>query len=286
MHTGLRIAPPGDLTAEMFRVLGATPTYNLNGKDWDAAVADGTALASEWPIVLSGGIPGPQNMAANFALFYDFVVLMIDNDSLSRLDAGQADILRHAAAKALQRSIDERVRDDISFRDACTQGGNFTAAPSTFVTEVGRALDDWVLDKLQDPATKQIYDTVKRVAGAHAVARPQECHGGTTSDYEPPAPPSTTFPTGTYRSRPHTAAGLLAAGVSSGTALSNTGWDFADVTFAGGSLTLDFHKKSGDIEEECTAPYTTDAVGHITIGGECLGVHTPGTRRQRASRWR
>ena len=139
LHTGLRIAPPGDLTAEMFRVLGATPTYNLNGKDWDAAVADGTALASEWPIVLAGGIPGPQNMAANFALFYDFVVLMIDNDSLSRLDTGQAGILRLAAAKALQRSVDERVRDDKSFRDGCTEDGNFTAAPMTFITEIGRA---------------------------------------------------------------------------------------------------------------------------------------------------
>ena len=271
LHTGLRIAPPGDLTDEMYQTLGATPTHNLNEGDWEAAVADGTATASEWPIHLSGGIPGSQNMAANFALFYDFAVLMIDDDSLGRLDTGQADILRRAAATAQQRSIDERVRDDVAFRDACTQGGNLTAAPSTFVTEVGRALGDWILSKLQDPATRQIYDTVKRVAGAHAVPQPQECHGGTTTDYEPPAPPSTTFPEGTYRSRPHNADALLAAGVSSGTASENNGWDFADVAFAGGSLTLSFHQQSGDIREECTTPYTTDAQGRITVDGECLG---------------
>lgn len=70
-------------------------------------------------------------MAANLALFYDFTVLIIDNDSVGRLDAGQDEILRQAAATTLQRSIDERVRDDAAFRDACTQGGNLTAAPST-----------------------------------------------------------------------------------------------------------------------------------------------------------
>ena len=209
LHTGLRINPPGDLTAEMFEMLGATPTYDLNDADWEAAVAEGTATATEWPIHLSGGIPGPQQMAANFALFYDFNVLMIDNDSLDDLDTGQADVLREAAATALQRSIDERVRDDAAFRDACVQGGNLTAAPSTFITEVGRALDDWVLDKLEDPATSEMYDTVKRVAGAHAVPEPQECHGGTITAYQPPAPPATTFPEGTYRSQPHTGDGLL-----------------------------------------------------------------------------
>ena len=109
LHTGLRINPPGDLTAEMFEMLGATPTYDLNDADWEAAVAEGTATATEWPIHLSGGIPGPQQMATNFALFYDFNVLMIDNDSLDDLDTGQADVLREAAATALQRSIDERV---------------------------------------------------------------------------------------------------------------------------------------------------------------------------------
>jgi TRAP-type C4-dicarboxylate transport system substrate-binding protein len=271
LHTGLRISPPGDLTQAMFRQLGATPTYGLDGTDWDAAVADGTAEASEWPLHLAGGIPGPQNMAANFALFYDFAVLMIDNDSLGRLDTAQADTLRRAAATAAQRSVDERVRDAVAFRDACTQGGNFTAAPSTFITEVGRALDDWVLEKLQDSPTNQMYQTVKRVAGAHAVSTPQECHGGTTTDYVPPAPPSATFPEGTYRSQPHTGKGLLAAGVSSDTASSNDGWDYADVAFAGGSLTLSFHQKSGSTEQQCTTPYTTDAQGRITIAGDCLG---------------
>ncbi len=81
-------------------------------------MADGTATASEWPIHLSGSIPGPQQMAANFALFYDFAVLIIDNDSVGRLDAGQDEILRQTAAATLQRSIDERVRDAAAFRDA------------------------------------------------------------------------------------------------------------------------------------------------------------------------
>jgi TRAP-type C4-dicarboxylate transport system substrate-binding protein len=271
LHTGLRLAPPGDLTDEMYTALGATPTRDLNADGWDAAVADGTATASEWPIHLAGSIPGPQNMAANFALFYDFELLAIDNDSLGRLDDGQRNILTKAAAVAQQRSIEERVRDDVAFRDACTQGGSLTAAPSTFVTEVGRALDDWILGKLEDPATKQIYDTVKRAAGAHAVPRPQECHGGTTTDYRPPAPPSTTFPEGAYRSQPHTGDGLLAAGVSSETASSNDAWDYADVAFTDGSLTLSFHKQSGSTDQECTAPYTTDTQGRITIAGDCLG---------------
>jgi hypothetical protein len=210
-------------------------------------------------------------MAANFALFYDFAVLMVDNDSLGHLSTGQADVVRKAAATTAQRSIDERVRDDVAFRDACTQGGNFTAAPSTLVTEIGRALDDWILDTLKDPATKQTYDTVKRVAGAHAVPQPQECHGGTATDYVPPAPPFATFPEGTYRSQPHTRDSLLAAGVSSDTASSNNGWDYADVAFADGSLTLSFHQKSGSTEQECAAPYTVDGQGLISIDGDCLG---------------
>ena len=275
LRGGLRIAPPGALTDELVSTLGATPKHDLSGPDWEAAVADGSVVAGESSLHLAGILPGGQQVAANFALFYDFTVLMIDNDSLGRLDSGQADTLRRAAATASKRSIDERVRDDVAFRDACTQGGNFTAAPMTFVTEVGRALDDWILEKLRDPATKQIYDTVKRVAGAHAVPRPQECHGGATHAYEPPPPPSITFPEGTYRSRPHTEAGLLAAGVSSGTASSNNGWEFADVIFASGTFTLNFHKQSGDVEQECTAPYTTDARGRITVAGEdCGGTFT------------
>ena len=268
---GLRIAPPGDLTDELVSTLGATPHHDLSGPDWEAAVADGSVIAGESSLHLAGILPVPQQVAANFALFYDFSVLMISDAALGKLDAAQVEALKSAAAVAQQRSIDERVRNDDAFRDGCIAGLTFSAAPSTLISEVGLAVDEWVLGKLEDPATKQIYDAVKKAAGAHAVDKPQQCEDGMTTDYEPPAPLSAMFPGGTYRSQPHSREQLLAAGVDFGTADSNVGWDFAEVTFDGGTMALAFHTPEGSTNEECSAPYTVDAEGYLRIDGDCLG---------------
>lgn len=268
---GLRIAPPGTLTDELVSTLGATPHHDLSGPAWEAAVSDGSVIAGESSLHLAGILPGPQQVAANFALFYDFTVLMISDTALAELDAAQVEVLESAAVVAQQRSIDERVRDDDAFRDGCIAGLTFSAAPSTFISEVGLAVDDWVLGELEDPATKQLYDAVKQAAGSHAVDKPQQCAGGVTTDYEPPAPPSATFPEGTYRSQPHGREQLLAAGVDIGTADSNEGWDFAELTFDGGTMTLGFHTPDGSTNEECSAPYAVDADGYLTIDGDCLG---------------
>ena len=271
LRGGLRIAPPGALTDELVSTLGATPKHDLSGPDWEAAVADGSVVAGESSLHLAGILPGGQQVAANFALFYDFTVLMISNSALGKLDAGQVEMLKSAGAVTKQRSIDERVRDDAAFRDGCTAGLTFSAAPSTFISEVGLAVDDWVLGKLKDPTMKSTYDTVKKAAGAHAVDKPQECSGATTAAYVPPAPPSPTFPEGTYRSQPHNREQLLAAGVDFGTATSNVGWDFAEVTFEAGTMTLRFHTPSGAMEAACGAPYTVDTKGYLTFAAECLG---------------
>ena len=271
LNGGLRIAPPGDLTDELVSTLGATPHHDLSGPAWEAAVADGSVIAGESSLHLAGILPGPQQVAANFALFYDFTVLMISDAALGKLDAAQVEALKSAAAVAKQRSIDERVRNDDAFRDGCVAGLTFSAAPSTLISEVGLAVDDWVLGKLEDPATKQIYDAVKTAAGAHAVDKPQQCNGGAITAYEPPAPSSATFPEGTYRSQPHGREQLLAAGVDFGTADSNVGWDFAELTFDSGTMALGFHKPEGSTNEECSAPYTVDAEGYLTIDGDCLG---------------
>ena len=52
LHTGLRIAPPGDLTQEMYRTLVATPTHNLNDSDWEAALADDSAASQRRAVVV------------------------------------------------------------------------------------------------------------------------------------------------------------------------------------------------------------------------------------------
>ena len=118
---------------------------------------------------------------------------------------------------------------------------------------------------------KSTYDAVKKAAGAHAVNKPKECSNANTTDYIPPAPPSPTFPEGTYRSQPHNREQLLAAGVDFGTATSNVGWDFAEVTFEAGTMTLRFHTPSGAMEAACGAPYTVDTKGYLTFAAECLG---------------
>ena len=68
LATGLRIAPPGDAIDRIYEALGAAPTDGLDGGDWDAARADGSAAAFEWPIAL---VFEQSTMATNFTMFYE-----------------------------------------------------------------------------------------------------------------------------------------------------------------------------------------------------------------------
>ena len=51
----------------------------------------------------------------------------------------------------------------------------------------------------------------------------------------------------------------------------NSNWDYAELSFDSGIMGLSFHERDGSVNEECQAPYTVDAMGYITISGDCLG---------------
>ena len=272
LHGGIRVPAVGDLYDEMFTTLGLTPTHGLNGEDWAAAVADGSAPVAWTSTSLWGAVPGSPRMGANFALGYEFNALAIHNDVLAALDPELADAVRTAGESAQQRTIDERVRESAAFRDACATGAELRALPMPLISEIGRKLVPFVQERLNaDPAVKSMYTTLNRTAGVHGRTWPDECHDSTVAPYEPPLPPSTVFPEGTYRSAPLPAGGLLAAGVGNDTAASNDWASYGEMRFENGTWTLDIHGRQGQLEHTCEAAYTLDTTGviHIAGGGNC-----------------
>jgi TRAP-type C4-dicarboxylate transport system substrate-binding protein len=269
LQTGLRIAPPSLRLEQIYQALGATPRYNLDGGDWSAAIDSGEALAAEFSTSLANVIPPPDVMATNFAVYYEFVTLMISNSALNKLEPAQRAMLETAGAAAQERSITERIREDDAFRDACAQGATFAAAPMTLVADIGRSVDQVVLAALDDPSTKRLYDQLVVAAGAHTLTWPDECRGGKVTRYQPPPPPSTTFPDGAYRIRGRTRDELLVSGVSNDQATENAS-DYIDVVIEDGTATGSYHYRPGH-----TGPNAEDCSTDVAIDNGLLVV-SPG----------
>ena len=187
-------------------------------------------------------------MATNLTLYYEFAVLLVRNDALGQLSAAEADALRAAAGGTEQRQIDERLREDEAFRNECLKGAQFSAAPLTLWAEIGRAVDDFVLEQLEDPATKDIYDAIKRAAGPRTLAWPNECHNGEVVPYDPPTTVGSEPQEGTYRVDGRTVEQLLASGVGAGTALPGNAVDYWELTLEDGRATLAFHRPDGTVD--------------------------------------
>jgi TRAP-type C4-dicarboxylate transport system substrate-binding protein len=273
MKGGIRVSPPGDLTAQMYAQLGAKVQRGLNNDDWTNAVAKGTVVSAEFPTSLAGLIPAPSLMATNFAIYYRFEVLMIRTTVAQRLGDGAMKMLQAAADATTARVVHERKREADVFRDVCTSGIELSAASATLVDDIGRALAPWILARFAaDPALQSSWEAVRRAAGVHKVTEAQVCHSGSATAYVPAPPPSSVFPEGTYRTRPHERMALRVAGVTDATADPNDAWDFAELRFDKGSMSLGYHHR-GDaaVTTECTADYKVAPDGLLSIAGDCLG---------------
>jgi len=270
LQTGMRVFAEGERTDQIYEAIGAAPVW-LNDDAWAAAVDSGDVLAREFPVHLLGVGPLPAAMATNLTLQYDFEVLAARNDVLDRLSGGQRAGLEEAAAAAQQRSIDERVREADAFRDACLSGAHLTAAPTALWAELGRATDQLVLEALQDPATRAIYDKVKRAAGARTLRWPDECRNGVSAPYEPPAPPDVRPPIGTYRVAGRSAGEMLASGVSEGTAIGNV-VEYWDVEITPDQVELVFHWADGREPTTCPSELSVNAEGVLAMSSDTCGL--------------
>ena len=252
-----------EVATGMYQAMGSTAKYGLNDDIWNAAVQSGEVVAKEFPTALYGVGPAPVVMATNLTLYYEFAVLLVRNDALGELSAAEADALRTAADATGQRQIEERVREDEAFRNGCLEGAQFSAAPLTLWAEIGRAVDDFVLEQLEDPATKDSYDAIKRAAGPRTLAWPNECHNGEVVPYDPPTTVGSEPEEGTYRVDGRTAEQLLASGVGAGTATGNV-VDYWELTLEDGRATLAFHRPDGTVVEQPSA-YEVDANGYLVF---------------------
>ena len=209
-------------------------------------------------------------MATNFTIFYEFGVVMIRNDSLDALSPEQVDVLQAAAAATVQRQIDERLREEDAFIQACSEGATLTAAPFSFMAEVGDALDEPILEMLEDPATHEIYDAVDLAAGINKVPDMVECATSQVSDYVPPDPPSTTFPEGVYRVPGSTREQLEVRGVPREDAVNNA-VEYTEITFENGSAEFVSYRDGEVYENQGDAPYTIDDRGRLVFSGGWAG---------------
>jgi TRAP-type C4-dicarboxylate transport system substrate-binding protein len=264
LQTGIRMSPHSDAIAALFEAMGGHVAYDLNGDDWDAAIENGEALASEFPTALAT-VHGGLSMATNFTLFYDFGIVAIRNDSLAKLTDEQADMLRSAGEATLQRQIDERIREEQAFAKACSDGATLTVAPYSLMAEVGYAVDDVILTMFEDPAARELYDAVRQAAGKNMVPKPVECAWSAVSDYTPPDPPSPIFPEGVYRAKGSTQDELFVRGAPTGDA-ANQAADYWEWTIEDGTITLSMVRDNTSTEA-ISAPYTVDGAGRIVTDG-------------------
>ena len=179
----------------------------------------------------------------------------------------ERDVLTSAASVAEQRSIDERTREEDAFRDACVNGATLTAMPYSLMADIGDAVDDVILQALEDRQTDEIYHAVKRAAGARTWEWPSECRDGEITEYAPPDPRSTTFPEGVYRIPGRTRDQLLVSGVSD--PATYTDREYIEFTIADGKATYVINARPGDQDDTCSVDYTVDAAGRLVVPSGC-----------------
>ena len=176
-------------------------------------------------------------------------------------------MVQEAADAALQRQIDERLREDEAFDQACSEGATLTAAPTSLIADIGFAVDGVILDLLADPAQRQRYDAVRTAAGLNKIPEPRECSASDVTDYVPPDPPSTEFPEGVYRAVDGTPDELYVRGVPPTDAANNAG-DYWEWTFADGKASLQRYRDGAPTPADMTdVPYTIDETGRMLIDG-------------------
>lgn len=261
---GVRAHPHSNFIDELYAAMGSEAKLGLNDDAWHAAVQGGEVVGKEFPTALALVGPAPVVMASNLTLYYEFQVVIIRNDALAELSDDQAAALRAAAASAAQRSIDERVHEDEAFQNECAKGAEFSAAPLTLWAEIGRAVDDLVLEQLEDPVTRETYDSIKRAAGQRITSWPNECRNGVVVPYEPPTAAAGSEPDeGVYRVDGRTTEQLLVSGVGADTAGGNV-VDYWQLTLDDGRATLALHRPDGQVVEE-GSDYEVDADGHLVF---------------------
>jgi TRAP-type C4-dicarboxylate transport system substrate-binding protein len=239
LHTGIRMFPESNVVSDLFELIGGHVVH-LNGQEWVDAIDSGDALAAEYPTALAAAVPAPMSMATNFTMFYDFGVVAIRNDSLAELSTQQAEALRAASAATVQRQIDERVREEEAFAQACSEGATLTAAPYALMADIGAAVDDYIVKMLEDPTTGDLYDAVRTAAGINKVPPPVECTLSDVTDYVPPDPPSTELPEGVYRAEVGTSDQLYVRGVPPLDAQNNAA-DYLEFTIEDGGAVYEDH---------------------------------------------
>jgi TRAP-type C4-dicarboxylate transport system substrate-binding protein len=264
LETGIRMFPRSDTVAALFEAMGGHVAYDLNDEVWTAAIESGEVLASEFPTALAA-VRAELSTATNFTLFYDFGVVAIRNESLAELTDEQAEMLRVAGDATVRRQVDERIREEDAFAQACSDGATLTAAPNSLMGEIGMAVDDYIIEMLEDPATRELYDSVRDAAGKNRVPRPVECTWSETTEYTPPNPPSTAFPEGVYRVAGSSADELYVRGAPYQDAINNA-VDYWEFTFEDGTVTLTRVDDQVALEE-LAVPYTVDDRGRLVTDG-------------------
>jgi hypothetical protein len=131
-------------------------------------------------------------------------------------------------------------------------------------------LDEAILEMLEDPAAREIYEAVHTAAGVHKVPAAVECAYSEVSDYVPPDPPSATFPEGVYRIPGSTPDELYVRGVPRGDADGNAA-EYIELTIEDGTATLVYYKADGP-DPPCVVPYTIDDTGLFVLPADgCMG---------------
>ena len=179
--TGMRIACRRARDRGDLRRTRCDTEDDLENDAWAWAMADGSSRAYEFPTVLWRP---DSTMAANFALYYEFVVLSPGtNRSPGSIDAREQSLTRRRRQPSSGRWTSACGNRGL-LPSACANGATLTAMPITLEADIGRAVDDVIIGLLEDPATRATVRPDQTGGRSEAMGTwPDECRDGDTNRY-------------------------------------------------------------------------------------------------------
>jgi TRAP-type C4-dicarboxylate transport system substrate-binding protein len=220
-------ALPSNATYALIEALGGTPE-DVAGETFNAAVASGDIAAAESSFTLATStLPRPGTVTANLTLFPKVNTLVINSEVFDDLDDERQDVLRTAAAGALEWVVTTQAVPESDLAAAhCDAGGSVVLTTDAELTRFEEAAASVYARLEQDETTRDLIERIRQLKAdmpePGAVEACESPSQDVVDSSEGEADDLSTFPDGVYRME-ITAEFLEEAGVDRPTAFEHAG---------------------------------------------------------------
>jgi TRAP-type C4-dicarboxylate transport system substrate-binding protein len=170
-------APRSAVTWAALRALGADP-QDLAGSALTAAVREGRVRGAESAVDLLPFLPLKAAVTANVAFYVKTNVLVVRDEALEELSAGEVSVLRRAALQTRDAAVADRTRDPELLREACRTGVRVAIATDEQVQALRAATAPVMAGLRSDPEVAELLDRVTRLVGRTTSTPFEQCNAG------------------------------------------------------------------------------------------------------------